>query len=633
MMAMMRHAFLFCVLVGAIPAAELRLAHLFQDHMVLQADLPVPIWGWAEPGSTVQVRFATQEQSATGDDSGRWEVRLAAMPSDGRGQTLEVRCGDATLVRQDVVVGEVWLCTGQSNMARDLRTEAGQYPPLAARLGDHDLPQIRFIRYPQAPSDTPREEIDPVTQGNAAWTVCSPETAPSSMASPYFFARRLHAELGVPVGLIQVAVSGTTQTAWCAPEVLDACAAANPRDSITYAAALRQAEAALTRNKSTFPNWDAFRAADQAWRANPVGRRPLDMTIANFPGVLYHSQIHPLAPFVFRGAMWNQGEGGPMEAYGSRLHAMVTQWRQRFGHDFHFLVSSLGRSTTATPPLQPDVALFYRSAVNAQLRAAQQAFADSGTWVDIADLGNTDTHWGQKDVAGHRYADAALARVYGKPRAFSGPLLDTVEHQAGRIQLRFTRTDGGLVYAPSIDGISGFVLEVDGAKHWLAPSAVTDDTLTFADERITADAQLAYGYHPNPHETLHNGAGYPASMFRIGSGNVPMSSKSPSFLRLTAKSPAKLHIAQVRAQSVVVSAVQSRGKGEVDVSFQAPKDWAGLRLVQGNRDEIVPLTTGTDDMRSAVLKLTINAEPVVLCDTAADPSAVDAARTAAKERF
>jgi sialate O-acetylesterase len=626
-----------CLLVGALAAADLRFAHVFQDHMVLQTGELCPVWGWADPGATVTLRCGQHEHNATADAGGRWRVDLKNLAVSSEPLTLTATVGDQVLTLNDILVGEVWLCTGQSNMARNLTTEMSQNPELAARVGDRDFPAIRFMNVPGYAAAEPLSDFDPVAQGNSHWTVCSADTAGSSMASPFFFARALHQALGKPIGLVQVAVSGTTQTAWTAREVLDARAAADPKDPLSYAEAFKRAEAGLQRNKSEFADWSAYLAADAAWHAEPKGRWPGGLSIANFPSVLYHTQIHPLAPLAFRGLLWNQGEGGPSQQYGERLYAMMQQWRELFGHEFHAIFSSLGRSTTAGPPLEPTVSTFYRSAVNLELNDAQRLFGPSGSWCDIADLGNTDTHWGRKDEAGERYAKAALDAVYHQPQVFTGP--QVIEHTitAGSIRLRFARVGGGLVYTPSIDGISGFVLQIGDEASWIEPTVTANDTLTFTDSRITADARISYGCFPNPHETLSNKEGFNAAIFSVGSGDFRASREKPSLTlaSITASSDpkAKLHIAQVRASAYVIMPQQAKGSGTVTVNLYVPKAWPTVVISQQGKT----LTTNAETTDAAgnrffSVTLTTNEGSAIIAASDASPEALAEAQRGS-ERF
>lgn len=620
----MLRTLLLVTLLAGLGAAELRLARIFSDHQVLQAGIPCPIWGWAAPGATIAASFGDLRGEAVAEADGRWRINLDPMDASAEPRRLVVTSGGAEVALEDVLVGEVWLCAGQSNMARSVASERRQYPQLP--LGQTDLPLIRYVQVPAYASAAPLDDLDPAAQGAAAWCPVSAETAEASMASPFYFARALQLELGVPVGLVQVAVSGTTQTAWCARAVLDVVGA---DDGLTWATRFEQAEAALAKRKGPFTTWAGYETLDAAWHADPQGRWPGGLPAANFPSVLYHTQIHPLAPLAFRGALWNQGEGGPSHNYGHRLHAMVAQWRQRFGHDFHFVFSSLGRATTSGPPLDPVIRSFYRSAVNARLGEAQAAFGTSGTWVDIADLGNSDTHWGRKDEAGQRYADAALARVYGSARSFTGPQLVAADIVTGRAELRFAHTGDGLVYAPSIDGISGFVLQVGAELRWIAPSAVEAERLVFEDAAITADAIIAYAQHPNPHETLFNRDGFPAAIFQAGEGKLRYGKDARQLVEpVEPTGKARLHVAEVRASHVIVGVVRDAIAARVHL----PTAWSGAKVFRGGQQEPAAIEEA-DGARFVTVRLDPTQAPVVVTDATADSATIAAATAAAEERF
>ena len=192
-------------------STDLRLAQPFQDHMVLQRQMPVPIWGWSDPAKTITVKVGDKSATATSDGTGYWIAKVPAMEANATGQVVTVTDGAKTITLNDVLIGEVWFCAGQSNMARTLKGEMPENPqaPKEFYTGDVDYPLIRFINYPNAASATPLTEMDPQIDGKAEWQVVGPGTAGDSMCMAFFFARNLYKDLQVPVGLVQIAVSGT----------------------------------------------------------------------------------------------------------------------------------------------------------------------------------------------------------------------------------------------------------------------------------------------------------------------------------------------------------------------------------------------------------------------------------------
>lgn len=574
---------------SALSAAELKLAHVLQDRMVLQRGTPVPVWGWADAGSKVEVKFAGQKKSATTNKDGAWKVVLDALEASSDPRVLTASSGETTLKRKDVLVGEVWFCAGQSNMARTLSTDTGQYPRLRKHIGNANLPLVRFIRYGSRPSMKPRKD----RAGEQTWQALGKKNVGACMSMPYFFARELRKELQVPIGLIQVAVSGTPQTAWAAREILDSVGP-------SYEADLRR------------------------WQEKYPGKK----IHARFPTVLHNGQVHPIAPYAFRGLIWHQGESGPFGGHAERMKAIVDHWRKLFEQDFVYLWGALGRGTSTAPPLRPKVRLFYRSICNQQFLKAQKLFGyeSNSAYVDFYHLGNNDTHWGMKHEGGRRFALAAMSLAYGKPRVFTGPQLIKHEVGPGRILLRFTRVGGGLVYRPSIDGISGFVLQNGERYFWIEPTVKGTDALEFKDERIKKNSNLFYAYSLNPHETLFNKDGFPASAFQMKPGRAKSpDQKSTPLVRIVKPGDAKvsLNCTHVRRNVIVIMVTARKGKGTNRVRVAIPKEWKGVAA--RHKDKPVELgepVEGNDGYITVELSVATNADAYLIYNKAKEAEAL-----------
>lgn len=473
--------FLTCARAQNADDFKFKLNHVFQDHMVLQAGIPVPIWGQAPANTEVSVSFSDQSLLTRAGEDGFWRVNLKPLDVSLESKTLTVATGKQTLVIHDVLVGEVWLCAGQSNMAWLLGRLLSFYTPLLEQLKETDLPLIRFIAYTGHSSSEPLQDMDPKVYGKTHWQLVNDDTVRSSMGLPFFFANKLYQELKIPIGLVQIAVGATSQTAWSPREVIAEVAAA-------------------TDSKLTY---------DYLYKQAQERKRP-----RLYPGVVYNAQLHPLAPLAFRGMIWHQGEGGPSQEHAERMAAMVNYWRKLFENDFYFIWGGLSRDTKLPPPYKPHVKLGYRAEKNIAFLRAQKMFGyDSrAIFCDFYDLGNFQTHFGAKDKAGERLALAALTHVYDRPHNFTGPQIIETRTKPGEITLKFMHVGGGLVYQPTFDGITGFVLEADNDWSWIAPEITAFDTLTFKSHKITANSKIYYAYHPNPHETLFSQEGFPASI-------------------------------------------------------------------------------------------------------------------------
>lgn len=518
----MKNPFAFCLinifilgLVGFGSAAEtgLRLAHIFQDGMILQQNVPVPIWGWADAGTEVSVNFAGQNKTVVTGKDGCWRVRLDPLKASTNGQTLTVSNNGGRLECGDVLIGEVWLCAGQSNMAWLLEKMLAHYPLLEKRLGQTDFPLIRFIRYPVYANAKPQTDMNPGVHGDSKWLAFNETTAMTSMTIPFYFARKLYQGLKIPIGLIQVAVGATPQTSWCPREVIDQVAT-DTGSKATYEHFYHKAEMYVA-NRKHMNTWEEYENYDSSWQQNPKGAYS-DNNMRVFPCVLFNTLIHPLAPFAFQGVIWHQGEGGPFYEHAERMVAMVDYWRKLFERDFYFIWGSLVRDTKASPPISPIIKLG-KNQRNLQFLQAQKLFGynSKSIFCNFYDLGSFNSHFGPKDKAGERFALAALNCVYDKPHVFTGPQMSSATIKSGEITIQFFYAGSGLVYEPSIEGISGFALNSDQDWFWIEPTNIEKDRIIFKHDKITDNSKIYYAYHLNPHETLFNREGFPAIIFPI----------------------------------------------------------------------------------------------------------------------
>jgi sialate O-acetylesterase len=510
-------------------STDLKLANPFQDHMVLQRQMPVPIWGWTDPTKTVTVKIGDKSATATGDTNGYWCAKLPAMEANATGQDVTITDGAKTITLKDVLIGEVWICAGQSNMSRPVKEEMIENPQAPKDVyADTDYPQVRFINYPNACSDMPLTDMDPVIDGKAAWQIVSPQTAGDSMCMAFFFGRDLYKDLQVPVGLVQIAVAGTTQTAWGSKAALDATPSTGAR-TYTYDDCFAASEKAQAAGKDPFKSWADWKTADAAWRAHPTGRWPASLAIMDYPSVLYNALVYPLAPMALRGVIWHQGEAGPAMNYGARMVAIVNDWRKLYGQNFWFITGTMTRFTTHGPPLIPAIEAL-RSGINDEFAKEESLFGagGNGIMVGMLDLGNVGTHWQRKDEAGRRLARAAMDHVYGKPSVYTGPQLVDSKIEGTTVTLKFDNVGTGLKYAPSIDGISGFILQGKDKAVWATPTIQGTDTVVLSDPAVADPVNVFYAYQANPHETLFNSEGLPAYSFKLKDG-PPVPRDKPPF--------------------------------------------------------------------------------------------------------
>jgi sialate O-acetylesterase len=492
-------------LTAAQLEADIRLPSIFGDHMVLQQKTPLRVWGWAAPGESVTVTLADQSAQATADADGRWRVNLPARAAGGPFD-LAVH-GHNTVTFHDVMVGEVWLCSGQSNM----QWEVYRVQNFAEELAQANHPLIRLFNLPRASMAEPQTDV------KAQWAVCTPTSVNMFSGIGYFFARELQETLQVPVGMINSSYTGSAAEAWTDRDSLNA----DPATKVL----LTNFQAALDKFSSDFyqHHGDAMRAwlpaADAAHAAGqPIPPPPVDFQEMwsdprggyGYPTSFFNGMIAPLAPFAITGAIWNQGESnvGRDAQYRVLQPALVRGWRKVFENDNLAFIAVQMPNEGARQP-QPGDSTW------AALREAQEALLQlprTGLSVTI-DLGTGDMHPLNKQDFGHRLALIAEATVYGKPVVYSGPLFSALKIDGNQATVTFTHTEGGL---RSHDGgpVKGFAL-CSADKKWVwATGTIAGETVVVTSDQVTAPVAVRYGWADNPEVNLENGAGLPARPFR-----------------------------------------------------------------------------------------------------------------------
>jgi sialate O-acetylesterase len=432
---------------------------LFGDHMVLQRGKLNPIWGWAKPGEEIRVTIAENTITTQTKDDGRWSV-LVHPPAPGGPYTIVID-GPQHVELNDVLVGDVWLCGGQSNMEMGLG--AARNGSEEVKAADH--PRIHFFVVKQQTARTPAA----VPQGS--WKICSPQNVGEGWsgfsAVAYFFGRRLQQDLDVPIGLVEDCVGGTPAEAWASAETL------------------------------------------RSLGMGDTGSGP------NTPVVLYNGMIAPVAPLAISGAIWYQGESNAERAnpYRKLLPAMIADWRKAFSQgDFPFYIVSLAAHQQHKDTPGDDSW--------AELRAAQDFVANTVTNAGLAvaiDVGDArDVHPKDKNEVGERLALLALARQYGKNIPYSGPRFAFAEKLPGALKLSFTHTEGGLVVKG--DKLEEFSICGEDCKwHWAA-ARLDGNSVVVSSSEVPNPVAARYAWQANPKATLFSGAGLPAIPFRTDDG-------------------------------------------------------------------------------------------------------------------
>ncbi len=504
------------LLLGNVAQAEIRLPHVFGSHMVLQREKPLIIWGWATPGETVTVQLGSVTQTTTATASGEWKVTLAAMDAGGP-YTLTVS-GSSTVKFDDVMIGEVWLCSGQSNMEFGL----GNVDNAKAEIATAYHPGLRLLMVEN------RWTPEPQTDMNGMWKVCTPETVAEGgwngfSAVGYFFGRELNEKLGVTVGLIDADWGGTRIESWTPPAGFAAVPALKDEYERVQLSdpqtALHQQRLAQTLDQ--FNDWvQSARAAMTAKQVVPPPpsypdelRAPHDLQQAT---ALYNGMIYPLQPFPIRGAIWYQGEANESEGmrYAERMKALLAGWRTVWGEgDFPFYFVQIAPFNYGDSPEKL-----------AELWEAQTIAANTIPNAGMAvvnDIGNLrDIHPKNKSDVGHRLALLALKNTYAqKDLVARGPTFKSLVIEGDTLRIKFDNVGGGLA---SRDGqpLNWFeIIDANEGGFVKASARIDGDSVILSASDVKHPVALRFAWSDLAEPNLMNAEKLPAGAFRAG--NVP----------------------------------------------------------------------------------------------------------------
>lgn len=485
--------------------AGLRLPALFTDHMVLQRGVACPVWGWDEPGTKVTVAFGGQQKSAVAGDNGRWETKLDALEASAAPRTLKVT-GQGAIEVNDVLVGDVWVGSGQSNMQFKLgQTWDGDLEALMAANAN-----LRLITVPIRGT----QKLEPDFQG--AWAVSSPESAPDFSAVLYFFGRHLQQTLGVPVGLIHCSWGGSACEAWVPRAAIES----DPRfaalvDGWRKREAGFDEQAERAKHEAAMKEWrqkatearQAGKPAPQAPRFNnPLGGNQR-------PGNLWAGMAHPIKGYGIRGAIWYQGESnaGRAAQYRDLFPFMIEQWRKQWGQgDFPFYWVQL--ADYQGEPASPGDSAW------AELREAQTLTLDklpkTGQAV-IIDLGEAgDIHPRNKRDVAERLVRWALAGEFGRPIACQSPRFQTLRAEGNKIILTFGDVGGGLRTVDKKE-VQGFAIcGADRKWVWAEAKIAAKDRIVVTSPQVGAPVAVRYAWADNPVCNVYSAEGLPLTPFR-----------------------------------------------------------------------------------------------------------------------
>jgi sialate O-acetylesterase len=481
-----------CALAGSLHAA-VKLPALISDHMVLQEGVPVRIWGAADPGESVRVEFQGQTVAAKAAETGQWSVWLKPLSAAG---PLEMTINGAVI--KDVLVGEVWVGSGQSNMEFALSQAANHEEEIAHA----DYPLIHVFLVKRVVADQPAGDVA------GAWQVCTPQNAPRFSAVEYFFGRALHNYLHVPMGLIESYWGGTPAQSWTSSPALQSDAAlkyvADEWDRV-----LANYPAAKERYDKQVEAWDKAAAEARAAGKTPPNRpgAPPGPGHPNTPAGLYNGMIAPLTPFAIRGVIWYQGESNANEAHAYRYRrlfsAMIQDWRNQWGEgDFPFLFVQLAN--------------FKSNAYWPVLRESQtETLSLRNTAMAVAiDVGNsTNIHPTNKQDVGMRLALAARHIAYHDAAVeFSGPVYRQAIPENAALRVWFTHADG--LQARGGAALTGFTIAGADGKFVPAEARIEGATIVVSSPDVASPVAVRYAWADDPVCNLINQAGLPAGPFR-----------------------------------------------------------------------------------------------------------------------
>jgi sialate O-acetylesterase len=499
------------LLIAAPVLADVTLPRILDNNMVLQRDMPLPVWGWAAPGEEVTVSIAGQKVSAKADSQGRWQVKLAPLAASAKPLEMTV-AGKNTITLTNILVGEIWVCSGQSNMGMSV----SQVQDAEKELAGADQPMIRLFESPKVVLPRPASDV------YGRWQACTPTTVKGFTAAGYFFGLDLQKKLNVPVGLINTSWGGTRIEPW------------TPAEAFAEIPALKSiAEQVASQNEEQTKGLSPLVPAVEAWakaareaqaKGQPVpplpALPPSRLSQNSQPTTLYNGMVAALVPFAIRGAIWYQGESNITEGmlYYEKMKALIAGWRKAWGQgDFPFYYVQLAPYRYGNEPLKlPEL-------WEAQVAALSIPNTGMAVTNDIGTVG--DIHPKNKQDVGKRLALIALAKTYGQMGVvYSGPLHKSMKIEGDKIRISFDHIGTGLA---SRDGqpLSWFEIAGPDGKFVKADAKIDGLTVVVTGEGVAQPVAVRFAWSQVAQPNLMNKEGLPAAAFRAG--QVPTSQPAP----------------------------------------------------------------------------------------------------------
>ncbi len=512
--------FVYCILLSilfvTLVSADVRLPSVISSGMVLQQNDSVAIWGWAENNQKIEVTpgWSRDKYTVISGTDGKWMMEIKT-PSAGGPYTITVNGGNEVILR-DILIGEVWLCSGQSNMEMSLGP-VNQWQPgvmnYEKELADSNYPQIRFFTVPRKSSAEMQQDCQ------AQWAKCNRETVAPFSAVAYFFGKRLHKNLNIPIGLIMSAHGGTPCQSWTEMKFM--------RSHEAFGSLLEEYDNACERYPEALKEWEIkvkqweISAKEMRARGDIPPQKPwqpMGPGNQHAPASLFNGMISPILPYSIRGVIWYQGEANARRAFEYRFifPAMIQNWREEWNDpDMPFFYVQIAPWQYS----EPDIA--------AELREAQlitmniMPYTGMVVTTDLVDNVD-DIHPENKRPVGERLALWALANVYNQGDIiFSGPVYKSMNIEGEKIRIFFDYVDGGLVAKNG--ELTHFELAGDNEIFFPADATVDGKTVLIYSDLVKNPKNVRFGWSNTAQPNLFNNAGLPASPFRTD--NFPLATE------------------------------------------------------------------------------------------------------------
>ena len=493
------------LLVGTGTAwADVKLPAIFSDHMVLQRNAPIRIWGWADPEENISVTLGQQNEATTANGQGQWQVTL---PERAMGDSLTLTVqGKNRIELTSVAMGEVWVCSGQSNMQWSFQNNVINKE---AEVAAANYPQIRLITVPRKTAHMPQADFV------GEWAPCTPESVRAFSAVGYFFGRTLHKELNIPVGLISSNWGGTRVEAWTSTGDLEVCPAARPvLERWQEMCAAYDPDQAQQRYEQALKSWEEAAARARAENKKPPrrpGKEADPRTSPHHPANLYNGMIAPLVPLSIRGAIWYQGESNVGRAYQYRelFPLMIRNWRRdfqnpempfgfvqlapyaRYGGDRDGALAELWEAQLMTLKNLPNIGM--------------------AVTTDISTI--NDIHPPNKQDVGLRLGLWALGTIYGERIVYSGPIYQGCERHGNALSISFNHVGSGLT---TRDNKAPDYFTIAGADREFHPATaeIVGSRILVSSDNVKEPVAVRFAWANAAEPNLMNREGLPASPFR-----------------------------------------------------------------------------------------------------------------------